>query len=78
MRAENKQFLDDNRRHYDTLVQAQFVQHLDAATRDRLLQVVQEEFAPGYQANLWCGTCVADLLKFTYQRYDEWLQKNKT
>lgn len=76
MNPENKKFLDDNRHHYEGFVKAQYLSHFDNATRDRLLQVVQQEFAPGYQANLWCSSCVADLLKFAYQRYDDWLSKN--
>ncbi|MGN6416104.1 MAG: hypothetical protein ACTHMC_01340 [Pseudobacter sp.] len=78
MNPANRQFLDDNRGHYITLVQAQYIQHLDGATRDRLLQVVQEEFDPGYNTSLWCGTCVADLLRYAYRRYDEWLTQNQS
>jgi hypothetical protein len=77
MTQSNQQFLDTNRHHYDTFLKAQFVQHLDGATRERLLAVVREEFDPGYIGNLWCSTCVIDLLKYAYRRYDEWLLQNQ-
>lgn len=71
MRPENKKFLDDNRHHYDLLVKAQVVKHLDMATRTNLLKVIHEEFNPAYLGQLWCQSCVADMISFAYTQYDK-------
>jgi len=68
-------FLEANRHHYDLLIRAQYVKHLDYATREGLLKAAQE-FSPGYNANLWCGDCVADMLRRVYEWYDEWKIKS--
>lgn len=73
MKLENREFLDTNRHHYTTLVNAGYVQHLDQHTRENILRIIHEEFAPGYLAQLWCQSCVADLIKFAYVQYDKWI-----
>ena len=73
MKPENKQFLDDNRHHYDIYVRAQYIQHFDSATRQRMLDVIHEEFNPGYIGTLWCQSCIADMLKYCYVQYDKWI-----
>lgn len=75
MQQSSIDFLNANRHHYDLLIRAQYVKHLDAATREGLLKAAQE-FSPGYNASLWCSTCVADLLKRVYEWYDAWLKAN--
>lgn len=76
MTDANKQFLDANRFHYETLVKAQYVKHLDGATRSGMLRIIQEEFNPHYHIDLWCGNCVAELIRYCYQLYDDWISKN--
>lgn len=76
MKDENKAFLDANRHHYNLLVNAGIVKHLDGATRDGLLRIIREEFAPNYIASTWCQSCVADILKFAYVQYDKWIAAN--
>lgn len=73
MKSENRAYLDTNRHHYDMLVKAQIVNHLDHVTRENLLRIIHEEFAPTYMGQLWCPACVADMLKFVYVQYDKWI-----
>lgn len=76
MKAENKAFLDANRHHYDTFIKAQFIKHFDGNTSGTMLRIIQEEFNPGYFQNLWCSSCVADMLVYCYRMYDKWLKEN--
>lgn len=76
MKAENKAYLDANRHYYTILIQAGIIKHLDGHTRENLLRIIREEFAPNYLINLWCQSCIADLLKFAYMQYDKWLAEN--
>lgn len=76
MKLENQQFLNDNRHHYDLLNQAGIVKHLDMATRQILLNVIHEEFNPGYLGQLWCQSCIADMITFAYVQYDKWIEAN--
>lgn len=77
MTTESQAFLDNNRYHYNWLVNAQMVKHLDGATREGLLQVIRKEFDPGYPCDLWCGNCVANMLRYAYVQYDQWLSRVK-
>lgn len=77
MKQENVEFLDANRHHYTTLVNAGYVQHLDQATRQRMLDIIHEEFNPGYIGTLWCPPCVADMIKYVYVQYEKWIAANK-
>lgn len=65
------QFLEANRSHYNTWVRAQYIQHLDGATRTRMLTIIRKYFAPGYLADLWCQSCVAAMVVYLYTQYDE-------
>lgn len=75
MKTENIQFLEDNRHHYQTYQKAQVLTHFDFPTRQRLYAIAKEDL--GYQeaGNLWCQSCIADLLVYTYREYDKWLEK---
>lgn len=75
MTPESIAFLDANRHHYDLWLRAQYVQHLDIATRQELLNVIRREFDPGYLGQLWCPTCVVDMLKLAYTQYDKWIKE---
>lgn len=78
MKAESKAFLDENRHHYNLLVNAGFVKQLDHNTRETMLRIIHEEFAPDYLGQTWCPQCVADMLKFVYVQYDKWIKENET
>jgi hypothetical protein len=69
---EQQQFLNDNRPHYETLVRADFLTNIGYDVKNGLLNIARV-FDPGYQANLWCGPCVCDLVKYAYTQYDKWL-----
>lgn len=70
-------FLDANRHHYDLWQRAKIMKDLDGATRRRLLEVIRKEFNPGYLADLWCGPCVAETIRYAYVQYDQWKSINK-
>lgn len=76
MTPENIQFLNDNRTHHDTLVNAGYLRGLSAETRQRMQDVIRQEWEPTYYTDLWCPPCVCDMLKKLYRHYDEWLNQN--
>lgn len=80
MTPEDKQFLDDHRHHHDTLMRAGFVQNLDYRVKEQMQTIISRYFQPGYTATLWCGDCVAEMIKICYRHYDKWLveQDRKT
>lgn len=77
MKEESIAFLNKNRHYYEQWVRAQFLQHLDIATRQGLLDVIRAEFNPAYLSNLWCSPCVAELLVYAYTQYDKYLKKQQ-
>jgi len=72
MNPVNKKFLEDNRHHWITLRDAKYLRHLDGNTRSRMVQVMSEEFQPGYTADLWCAPCVSEMITTLYQRFEQW------
>lgn len=75
MKPENKHFLDEHRHHHDTLVRAFYLRSLSAEVRQRMQDVIRDEFQPGYSTDLWCPPCVSDMVLKLYRHYDEWLLK---
>jgi hypothetical protein len=73
MKQENKEFLDANRQHWIAWERAQIVVQLDMHVRSELLRIAREEFNVMYNANLWCSSCVIDMLKYVYTQYDKYL-----
>lgn len=71
---QQKQFMADNRPHYETLVRADFLTNIGQDIKSGLLDVARV-FAPAYQANLWCGPCVCELVKYAYTQYDKWVNE---
>jgi hypothetical protein len=76
MKPENKKFLEENKHHWITLRDAQYLRHLNGNERSGMQRVMSEEFRPGYTADLWCPTCVAEMVKSLYRHYEAWLEKN--
>lgn len=72
MKPENKAFLEANRTHWITLRDAFFIRHLDGHTRSEMQRIMGEEFRPGYVTDLWCQTCVADMVRALYQEFEKW------
>lgn len=75
MNPANRALLDDMRHHHTTLVKAFYLRGLNAIERDNMQRIMREEFQPGYQADLWCPSCAADMVLLLYRHYDEWLAK---
>lgn len=76
MIPEDIQFLNDNRGHYDTLVNAGYLRGLSGETRQRMQEIIGKYWQPGYHTDLWCGPCVSDMVRKLYRHYDEWLKNN--
>jgi hypothetical protein len=75
MTPETIQFLNDNRHHHETLIKAFYMRSLSANVRERMQNIIRENWEPGYHTDLWCGPCVSDMVKKLYRLYDEWLAK---
>lgn len=69
---EQIQFLNENEPHYKTLVQAGFLTNIGYQVKEGLLNIARV-FSPGYQANLWCGPCVCEMVTYVYVQYEKWL-----
>lgn len=67
---EQRQFIEHNRPHYDTLIRAEFLTNMSNQVKDGLLEIAHI-FSPGMAVNLWCGTCVCDLIKYVYTQVDK-------
>lgn len=76
MKPENKAFLEANRTHWVTLREAFYIRHLDGNTRSEMQRIMGEEFRPGYTSDLWCGVCVADMVRALYQEFEKWEAAN--
>lgn len=74
--ADDIQFIEDNRHHYDTWVRAQYVKHLDGAARNRMLAIIRKYFAANYIADVWCQSCVANMLVYLYTQYNKYAAGN--
>jgi hypothetical protein len=70
MQENNRAFLDSQRGHYITLTQAGFIQNLTNDIRQQFLNVIREEFNPGYLCCLHCQGDVAEMIRFAYTQYD--------
>lgn len=77
MKPENKEFLEANYHHWDTLRKADFIRNLSGNERSDMQRVMGEEFQPGYATDLWCSPCVADMVRHLYTRYDQWKAENE-
>lgn len=77
MKKESIAFLDANRHHWVSWEKAQIFNQLDYGVRDGLLNVIRDEFDPGYLTNLWCSPCVVEMLRYAYTQYDKWLKQQK-
>jgi hypothetical protein len=76
MTPDDKQFLEENRTHYDTLIKAFYMRGLSGEVRSRMQSIIGTYWEPGYHTDLWCPPCVSDMVKKLYRHYDEWLKQN--
>jgi hypothetical protein len=70
MQENNRVFLDNQRGHYITLTKAGFIQNLTNDIRQQFLNVIREEFNPGYLCCLHCQGAVAEMIRYAYTQYD--------
>ena len=75
MKVEHRQFLEFNRSHHHTLVVAGFLTNLTNETRQTFLDIIRQEFSPGYLCCLHCSGDVAQMIKYVYGQYDELLKQ---
>jgi len=73
MTPETIQFLNDNRIHHETLTKAFYMRSLSANVRERMQNIIRENWESTYHTDLWCGPCVSDMVLKLYRHYDEWL-----
>jgi hypothetical protein len=77
MQQANKDFLDATRHHYLTLVNAGYLRGLNVHEKEGLIRVAREEFfGAGYSPDMFCPSCVAEMVKSVYRAYDNWLKNN--
>jgi hypothetical protein len=72
MTPSNITTLEKHYHHWITLRDGQYLRGLNIHEREDMLRVLREEFWPGYTYDEWCGSCVADMVKEVYSRYDKW------
>jgi hypothetical protein len=70
MQEKNMEFLDSQRGHYITLTKAGFIQNLTNDIRQQFVNVIREEFNPGYLCCLHCQADVAEMIRYAYTQYD--------
>jgi hypothetical protein len=75
MKLQNRQFLELNRSHHHTLVVAGFLTNLTNEVRQTMLDIIREEFSPGYLCCLHCSADIAQMIKYVYGQYDQLLQQ---
>ena len=75
MKLQNRQFLDLNRSHHHTLVVAGFLTNLTNEVRQTMLDIIREEFSPGYLCCLHCSADIAQMIKYVYGQYDQLLKQ---
>lgn len=75
MKIINRQFLELNRSHHHTLTVAGFLTNLTNEVRQTMLNIIREEFSPGYLCCLHCSADIAQMIKYLYGQYDQLLQK---
>lgn len=76
MKQQNIDFLEANMAVWTTLRDAFFVSGVTSDILANFAHIMQEEFIPKYQPDLWCGTCIADMIRDLYQRYERWKLEN--
>lgn len=75
MNQANKEFLEKHRHVYLEIINAGTAKKANQV-KDELLRVLREEFIKGYVYTEDCGTCIFDMTKLLYRRFDEWLATN--
>jgi hypothetical protein len=77
MNQENKQFLDEHRFVYDEILNAQTAKKANIFKTD-LIRILREEFYPGYAVTEDCVSCLFEVVRLLYTKYDQLLKEVKT
>lgn len=71
MKKENVDFLESHSDCYTEVVKAETA--LKALPiRFELLRIMKEEFYPGYAYDDNCGSCLFDMVRLIYKKFNEW------
>lgn len=76
MSPANKHILDAHEHFYTTFAKAQTINGMSHNVKRELLNVMREEFWPGYTYDEWCPHCVGKFLSDVYRKYEEWKRAN--
>jgi glucose-6-phosphate isomerase len=69
----NIAYLTERRTKLKYFVQSQSG-NVDAAERENYQRIMREEwFGPGYSTDLWCSSCVYNMVKILQQKFEEWM-----
>jgi hypothetical protein len=72
MKAANKLFLENNRDAYNEILNAQTATKANRVKYE-FARIMREEFIEGYVITFDCGSCLFDMVKLLYQRFDKWI-----
>lgn len=77
MTDSNKAILDELRPFHTSLVgPAQTLRGLNQHQKNNLVNIARQEFfGDKYSPDLWCPSCVGDMIKQVYGAYDKWLSE---
>jgi hypothetical protein len=76
MNQENKQFLDEHRFVYDEIIKAETAKKANLFKTD-LIRILREEFYPGYAVTEDCVSCLFEVVRLLYTKYDQWLKEQQ-
>lgn len=74
MNPVNIAILEKHRHHWERFKLSQAISGMGMDVKGEVLDVIKKEWSPGYSTTLWCGDCVADMLKYAYTQYDKYLK----
>ena len=77
MQDINRQRLEKYRRQYNTWVNDRVLYDLDGAAKNEIIDVIRQEWNPGYVTDLWCGNCVVKMLELAFKSMDTEVVKIK-
>jgi len=69
MSPKNREKLEQYRGKYNTLIADQTL-NLQPHERQDIINVIRDEWNPGYTVMEWCGHCVAEMVKMAFRNLD--------
>lgn len=77
MSPDNIKYLEDNKHFHTQLEKDSTVRNISHSEKEGFLNVIRLEFSPSYMVNLFCSSCIADMIKFVYTQYAKVLRGEK-